>query len=69
MLPQALQGGVGLPKLVEILCDDGYNKRAKLHFLGPLLSNLTQLPEARGDMLSRDRCPSVPHRAAVSWSS
>uniref|UniRef100_A0A3B5JZL2 Protein HGH1 homolog n=1 Tax=Takifugu rubripes TaxID=31033 RepID=A0A3B5JZL2_TAKRU len=42
---KVLQDGVGLPKLVEIFCNEGYNKQAKLHYLGPLLSNLTQLPE------------------------
>lgn len=52
---QALQDGVGLPKLVEIFCTEGYNKQAKLHYLGPLLSNLTQLPEARKEILSQDR--------------
>lgn len=52
---QVLQDGVGLPKLVEIFCNEGYNKQAKLHYLGPLLSNLTQLPEARKELLSQDR--------------
>ncbi|XP_029682755.1 LOW QUALITY PROTEIN: protein HGH1 homolog [Takifugu rubripes] len=53
---KVLQDGVGLPKLVEIFCNEGYNKQAKLHYLGPLLSNLTQLPEARKELLSQDRC-------------
>lgn len=55
VFPQVLQDGVGLPKLVEIFCNEGYNKQAKLHYLGPLLSNLTQLPEARKELLSQDR--------------
>lgn len=55
VFPQVLQDGVGLPKLVEIFCNEGYNKQAKLHYLGPLLSNLTQLPEARRELLSQDR--------------
>lgn len=52
---QALQEGVGLPTLVEIFCTEGYNKQAKLHYLGPLLANLSQLPEARKELLSQDR--------------
>ncbi|XP_040015714.1 protein HGH1 homolog [Xiphias gladius] len=53
---KVLQEEVGLAKLVEILCTEGYNKKAKLHYLGPLLSNLTQLPEARNYVLDKDRC-------------
>lgn len=51
-----LQEGVGLAQLVEIFCTEGFNKKAKLHYLGPLLSNLTQLPEARKYILDKDRC-------------
>lgn len=53
---KVLQEEVGLAKLVEIFCTEGYNKKAKLHYLGPLLSNLTQLPEARNYILDKDRC-------------
>ncbi|XP_047203685.1 protein HGH1 homolog [Girardinichthys multiradiatus] len=53
---KVLQDEVGLPKLVEILCNESYNKKAKLHYLGPLLSNLTQLPEARSYIMDPDRC-------------
>lgn len=52
---QFLQEGVGLAQLVEIFCNEGYNKSAKLHYLGPLLSNLTQLPEARNHIMDKDR--------------
>lgn len=52
---QALQEGVALPTLVDIFCTEGYNKQAKLHYLGPLLANLTQLPEARKELLAQDR--------------
>ncbi|XP_078393171.1 protein HGH1 homolog, partial [Cetorhinus maximus] len=48
--------GPGLAKIVDIFCTDGYNKMVELHYLGPLLSNLTQLPEARKFMLDKDRC-------------
>ncbi|KAG9355411.1 hypothetical protein JZ751_000249 [Albula glossodonta] len=47
---------IGLAKIVEIFCTEGYNKKAPLHYLGPLLSNLTQLPEARNFILDKERC-------------
>ncbi|XP_053100915.1 protein HGH1 homolog [Hemicordylus capensis] len=53
----ALQGeprGLGL--LVDALCTEGFNPQASLHYLGPLLSNLSQLPEARDFLLDRSRC-------------
>ncbi|XP_040890655.1 protein HGH1 homolog [Toxotes jaculatrix] len=53
---KVLQEEVGLAQLVEIFCTEGYNKKAKLHYLGPLMSNLTQLPEARNYMMDKDRC-------------
>ncbi|XP_043923636.1 protein HGH1 homolog [Protopterus annectens] len=46
----------GLARLVEAFYTEGYNKKATLHYLGPLLSNLTQLPEARQFLLDKDRC-------------
>ncbi|TKS71437.1 Protein HGH1 -like protein [Collichthys lucidus] len=53
---KVIQEEVGLAQVVEIFCTEGYNKNAKLHYLGPLLSNLTQLPEARNYILDKDRC-------------
>ncbi|MCJ8746510.1 hypothetical protein PDJAM_G00142710 [Pangasius djambal] len=47
---------IGLAKIVEIFCTEGFNKKASLHYLGPLLSNLTQLPEARHFILDKERC-------------
>ncbi|XP_077050981.1 protein HGH1 homolog [Siphateles boraxobius] len=47
---------IGLDRLVEVFCNQGFNKKASLHYLGPLLSNLTQLPEARLFILDKDRC-------------
>ncbi|XP_047437727.1 protein HGH1 homolog [Mugil cephalus] len=47
---------VSLAQLVDIFCTEGYNKKAKLHYLGPLLSNLTQLPEARNFVMDKERC-------------
>ncbi|XP_065438345.1 protein HGH1 homolog isoform X4 [Chrysemys picta bellii] len=54
---QAVQeAGLGLAWVVEAFCTEGYNKKAALHYLGPLLSNLTQLPETREFLLDRSRC-------------
>uniref|UniRef100_UPI0037E70452 protein HGH1 homolog n=1 Tax=Semicossyphus pulcher TaxID=241346 RepID=UPI0037E70452 len=53
---KVLQDDVGLAQLVEIFCTEGYNEKAKFHYLGPLLSNLTQLPEARSYIMDKDRC-------------
>ncbi|KAJ7991732.1 hypothetical protein DPEC_G00286930 [Dallia pectoralis] len=47
---------IGLAQIVEIFCTEGYNKQASLHYLGPLLSNLTQLPETRQFILDKERC-------------
>ncbi|XP_036958009.1 protein HGH1 homolog [Acanthopagrus latus] len=53
---KVLQEGIGLAQLVEIFCTEDFNKKAKLHYLGPLLSNLTQLPETRNYIMDKDRC-------------
>ncbi|KAA8593680.1 hypothetical protein FQN60_009796 [Etheostoma spectabile] len=53
---QVLQEEVGLAQLVEVFCTEGYNKKANFNYLGPLLSNLTQLPEARNYIMDKDRC-------------
>ncbi|XP_077022645.1 protein HGH1 homolog [Tamandua tetradactyla] len=45
-----------LEGLVRALCTPGYNSRASLDYLGPLLSNLSQLPAARAFLLDHDRC-------------
>ncbi|PWA24294.1 hypothetical protein CCH79_00019996, partial [Gambusia affinis] len=54
--PLVLQEGLGLAQLVEIFCNESFNRKAKLHYLGPLLSNLAQLPEARSLLMDQDRC-------------
>ncbi|XP_077430424.1 protein HGH1 homolog isoform X2 [Vanacampus margaritifer] len=51
-----LQEEVGLAQLVDMLCTEGYNPHAKLHYLAPLLSNLTQMPDARRFLMDRDGC-------------
>ncbi|XP_024251173.1 protein HGH1 homolog isoform X1 [Oncorhynchus tshawytscha] len=47
---------IGLAQVVDIFCTEGYNKQASLHYLGPLLSNLTQLPQTRHFILDKERC-------------
>ncbi|XP_069588208.1 protein HGH1 homolog [Ranitomeya imitator] len=46
----------GLNKLLEMICSPHYNAAAALHYLGPLMCNLTQLPEGRSFILDRSRC-------------
>ncbi|XP_053414318.1 protein HGH1 homolog isoform X2 [Nycticebus coucang] len=56
-LEAAAEPGVsGLERLVRALCTPDYNARAPLHYLGPLLSNLSQRPAARAFLLDPDRC-------------
>ncbi|KAM3909880.1 protein HGH1 homolog [Leptodactylus fuscus] len=46
----------GLNKLLEMICSPKYNAVAPLHYLGPLMCNLTQLSEGRSFILDRNRC-------------
>ncbi|XP_075705594.1 protein HGH1 homolog [Rhinoderma darwinii] len=46
----------GLNALLEMICSPSYNAAAHLHYLGPLMCNLTQLPEGRSFILDRSRC-------------
>ncbi|XP_038411745.1 protein HGH1 homolog [Canis lupus familiaris] len=55
-LAAAGPGGSGLERLVRALCTPGYNARAPLHYLGPVLSNLSQRRAARAFLLDPDRC-------------
>ncbi|XP_069847718.1 protein HGH1 homolog [Dipodomys merriami] len=55
-LAAAEPGPPGLERLVRALCTPGYNARAPLHYLGPLLSNLSQQPGARAFLLDPGRC-------------
>lgn len=55
-LTTAEPGEAGLERLVHALCTPGYNARAPLHYLGPVLSNLSQRPAARAFLLDPDRC-------------
>ncbi|XP_036597417.1 protein HGH1 homolog [Trichosurus vulpecula] len=45
----------GLARLVTALTTPGYNPHAPLHYLASLLSNLSQLPEARDFLLDPNR--------------
>jgi len=54
---QLSRAGATLEKLVLVFCREGYNvKGAKLHYLGPLLSNLTQLRWVRDEVADPERC-------------
>ncbi|XP_058899332.1 protein HGH1 homolog [Kogia breviceps] len=55
-LAAAEPGEPGLERLVRALCTPGYNARAPLHYLGPMLSNLSQRPATRAFLLDPDRC-------------
>lgn len=51
------ENGVTLEKIVDFLCRDPpkEEKNAKLHYLGPFVSNLSQLSEVRQELL-KDSC-------------
>ncbi|XP_056409488.1 protein HGH1 homolog, partial [Hyla sarda] len=52
----ATLNATGLDKLLEMICSPRYNPAAALHYLGPLMCNLTQLTEGRNYVLDRSRC-------------
>ena len=52
----ANQSTIGLDKIVRAFCTVDYNKDAKLHRLGTVLFNLTQIKEARKYILDKERC-------------
>jgi len=57
VLEQLDQEKFDIDELVDILCQEGYNKRGShLSYLGPLLSNLTQLKEGRRRLLDKEKC-------------
>ncbi|CAL1537337.1 unnamed protein product [Lymnaea stagnalis] len=47
---------VTMEKIVNVLCQVNYNKNANLHYLGLILSNLTQVPAIRKIIMDKDRC-------------
>nr|CAG4644093.1 EOG090X08WK [Lepidurus arcticus] len=50
-------GDLTVSRLVSIFCQETYNsKGAKLHYLGPVFSNLSQIPEMRRYLLNQEGC-------------
>lgn len=48
---------ITLDKVIYVFCQEGYNQAsAKLHYLGPFLSNLSQLEAIRQAILDRSGC-------------
>ncbi len=47
---------VGFARLIQVFCRENFNTHAKLHYLGPLLSNLTKIKEARLALLDKSQC-------------
>ena len=46
---------VGVVKIVSALCNLQYNCKANLHYLAPILANLTQIKSIRSEVLARDQ--------------
>jgi len=54
---QLQKSGLGVASLVNLLCQEGYNTAGQdLRFLGPVLSNLSQLLEVRKEILEPEKC-------------
>ena len=54
---QLVESGIGVDTLVNILCQEKYNAHGQeMNFLGPVLSNLSQLPDVRRHILEPGRC-------------
>ena len=52
-----VEANIGVDNLVNILCQEKYNSGGQeMNFLGPVLSNLSQLPEVRNHILDRQKC-------------
>ncbi|XP_005100636.1 protein HGH1 homolog [Aplysia californica] len=47
---------VTMENVVNVLCKVNFNKNATLHYLGLILSNLTQVPGIRKIIMDKDRC-------------
>ena len=48
---------IGFDKIIQVFCMDRFNKcDQNLHYLGPFLSNLTQVKVARSYVLDKERC-------------
>ena len=54
---QLVEADIGVDTLVTILCQENYNSQGQqMNFLGPVLSNLSQLPEVRRHILDQQKC-------------
>ena len=54
---QLMEADIGVDTLVTILCQENYNTQGQqMNFLGPVLSNLSQLPEVRRHILDQQKC-------------
>ena len=52
-----MEADTGVDTLVTILCQENYNTQGQqMNFLGPVLSNLSQLPEERRHILDQQKC-------------
>ena len=52
-----MEADIGVDTLVTILCQESYNSQGQqMNFLGPVLSNLSQLPEVRKHILDQQKC-------------
>lgn len=47
---------ISIEKIVQVLCNLAYNENADLHYLGAVLSNLSQIREVRCRIMDKDRC-------------
>lgn len=58
LVSDALQEAkISLDQIIFVFCQEGYNsKGAKLHYLGPVLSNLSQLASIRAQILNCSGC-------------
>lgn len=49
------KGGVSLDKIITVFCNESYNnKGANLHYLSPLISNLSQVADARKQLVDKN---------------
>ena len=48
-------GSVSLDKIITVFCNESYNnKKANLHYLSPFISNLSQVADARKQLVDKD---------------
>ncbi|XP_060604805.1 protein HGH1 homolog [Ruditapes philippinarum] len=47
---------IGIEKIVRVLCNIVHNDNADLHYLGAVLSNLSQVREVRSKIMDKEQC-------------